>query len=1401
MVEFEFDTGIDILTIVYDRKVNRQTGEIKTFFKPDFLVDDSEDYMGRGHWFYALYNRDTGFWMTNEHQAIKYIDRITRAAADKYREGHPYEEVIPLRLAKSSTKLIDDWHHYCQKQRSDGWHQLDSELVFANEDVTKEKYCTHKMEYSLEPGECPAWRELLNTLYGEGSSETHKIEYLIGSAITGESKHIQKCYVFYGDKGTGKSTIMKIMQEVLFPGHCSAADTKELTSGNTQFPYDSIKDNKLLSIEHDAKLDKIVENHRLNSVISHEKVSVPEKYKTAYQVAFHTTLVLGSNNLVKITDSKSGLLRRLIDISPTGNHIPRKRYDELLNQIRFEAGAIAYHCKEVFEANPHAYDEYVPMSMIAGTNHVFDYIDEDYLEYFKQHDAFTLSDIYRRYLDYCEKTNILHPYTRLSLKEELKTYFREYKPRMRMQDGSFPRDVYIGFKDEMVDYSRQMTKITVASDEKKDNDWLDLKEQESLFDIFFADCKAQLANPNTEKPTTAWANVTTKLCDIPTSKIHYVQTPPEFIHIDLDYKDKNGNKDPARNIEEARKYKPTYAELSKGGGLHLTYLYLGDASDLELRINDSTEVKVSVGNSSLRRKLTKCNNVPIASISSGLPLKKEVTKGGKVVKWDGVTNSIHLRRLILGALKKQYGAKATATSISLIKSALDDAYERGISYDVSDLSGRIYTFAVNSQHQSQECTKLVDQMHFKSKDNEGDDPEETVIYEGSVAGYFNDERYVFFDVEVYPNLFMICWKYYGDPEVHVEINPTPEFIEWLGHHKLIGYNNRRYDNHMCIRWAELYGEENANFKLYLYSKKIINAKKGTETDAYTSLGWGWSYADIFDIIAEKKGLKWWEYKLKDKAIQHKEVEFDWDQPVPEEKWQVVAEYCKNDVRATEAVYEANLGDYHAREVLSDISDGGVNQTTNSHTTRFVFGKDKKPQRYFRYRNLAEPVTAIDDEMRVFLGLGDEPTFVGRDGRVSWLPYFPGYHTEWRTKVVKHSDGTQTEVRTKHSIYRGVEVGEGGFVYGNPGMYGYTVTLDVRSMHPNSMLSEYLFGKYTERVRILVNARAAIKHGDLEEAKRLLGPKAEKYLVDKKSAKKLDKALKIAINSIYGLTAAGFENPFRDPRNVDNIVAKRGALFMVDLKYEVEERGFNVVHIKTDSIKIENPSDEILQFCKDFARKYGYEFEIEHIFEKICLVNDAVYVAKCANNDPETPGEWTATGKQFQVPYVFKTLFSHEEVTFDDLCEIKNVSTALYLDFNEGLAEGEHNYSFVGKIGQFCPIKPGRGGGVLLRKTDNGFAAAVGSKGYLWMESYAVESHCKQDDIDMTYYEEMAETAKEDISKFGSFEWFVDGETNEEPTDRIIMTPPSIDTFMNLPVSDEEEVPFEESVPVGSGVIF
>lgn len=233
-----------------------------------------------------------------------------------------------------------------------------------------------------------------------------------------------------------------------------------------------------------------------------------------------------------------------------------------------------------------------------------------------------------------------------------------------------------------------------------------------------------------------------------------------------------------------------------------------------------------------------------------------------------------------------------------------------------------------------------------------------------------------------------------------------------------------------------------------------------------------------------------------------------------------------------------------------------------------------------------------------------------------------------------------------------------------------------------------------------------------------------------------------------MTSANFQNPFRDIRNKNNIVALRGALFMRTLQDEVQAKGYTVAHIKTDSIKIPDATPEIIEFVMEFGKKYGYEFEHEATYDRMCLVNDAVYIAKYQD------GSWTATGTQFQVPYVFKTLFSKEPIEFDDMCETKSVTTALYLDMNENLPEDEHNHIFIGKVGRFCPIKPGCGGGVLQREKDGKFYAATGSKGYRWLESEMVAEMNKQDDIDHGYYKALVDGAVETISKFGDFEWFV-----------------------------------------------
>ena len=364
-----------------------------------------------------------------------------------------------------------------------------------------------------------------------------------------------------------------------------------------------------------------------------------------------------------------------------------------------------------------------------------------------------------------------------------------------------------------------------------------------------------------------------------------------------------------------------------------------------------------------------------------------------------------------------------------------------------------------------------------------------------------------------------------------------------------------------------------------------------------------------------------------------------------------------------------------------------------------------------------------------------------------------------------------------NIFRGTDVGKGGYVYAEPGMYGNVALLDVASMHPHSAINLNAFGEYTQNFKDLVDARIAIKKKDFDTAKSMFGGKLAPYLTDEASAKALSQALKIAINSVYGLTSANFENPFRDVRNKNNIVALRGALFMRTLQDEVQKRGFKVAHIKTDSIKIPDATPEIIQFVMDFAKDYGYEFEHEATYDRMCLVNDAVYIAKYKD------GTWTATGTQFQIPYVFKKLFTKEDLVFEDLCETKSVTSALYLDMNEGLPdvtsqekeltkllknpgnedsinnlkaeiEQGHNYIFVGKVGRFCPIKPGCGGGLLCREKDGKFYSATGAKGYRWLESEMVFELNKLDDIDESHFKALADAAIDTIKKYGDYEWFV-----------------------------------------------
>jgi hypothetical protein len=115
-----------------------------------------------------------------------------------------------------------------------------------------------------------------------------------------------------------------------------------------------------------------------------------------------------------------------------------------------------------------------------------------------------------------------------------------------------------------------------------------------------------------------------------------------------------------------------------------------------------------------------------------------------------------------------------------------------------------------------------------------------------------------------------------------------------------------------------------------------------------------------------------------------------------------------------------------------------------------------------------------------------------------------------------------------------------------------------------------------------------------------------------------------------------------------------------------------------------------------------------------------------------------------------------------MCETKQVTSSIYLDMNEGLPTDEHEYKFIGRVGQFCPIKEGAGGGILCREAvdkegNTKYDSVVGTKGFRWLESEMVKQLGKESDIDISYYNKLVDAAVDTISQYGDFEWFISDE--------------------------------------------
>ena len=1232
---------------------------------PDFIFGDAKDLVVKGSKFYAYWNGS--FWDTKQKNLFYDIDSLLWRRARELEDGHPGLRIDVKEIRKASAgkfRLFADFCKACEASDI----SFNQKVLFADHKMQRRDYATTQLTYSPQEGEAVAFKELIGTLYLP--KELDKILWFMGALFTNKMYKIEKFMYLYGSKGSGKGTVLKIFR-MLFEDYCGTIDLKLLTSAD-QFATGQIQEVPLL-IDEDTDISHIYNDTPLLKLTSHETISVNKKFKEPYDVKFIGLLITASNQRYKVRNVDSGITRRAIVVNPSGQKVSHTRYNQLMSQIKYELPYIAHMAISRFEElGFDYYDDYFDVDMAEQTDHIFDFIRSNAIH---MQNGITLKQISELYREYLEDMGWKTDGYKATIKREALRYFDTMLKDSHV-DGTRVNNYFKGFRWNIA-FPEGVVGTTKADDTVVPDNWLEFDHHNEVFNKLAADYPAQAALRN-GNPSEKWDNVVTKLSDIQTNKLHWVKVPLNHVILDFDLKDENGKKNLELNKEAASKFPPTYAEVSKSGqGIHLHYIYDGNVNELDNLVEKNIEIKVYRGKSSLRRIDKASNNLQLSHISSGLPLKEKKDRE----MYDQIKEITYTEKTLRNFVKRQLGMiegkepshPNTKPTIDFIAHEIQKAADMGLEYDITDLRHAVFMRAIRSTNNKDYCLAVFQQIPWSTmRDDEG----KTEAKLTNFTKIYPKEELVFFDIEVYPNLFVVVWKKYHEDEFIRWINPTPDQIEYLMTFPLVGFNNRRYDNH--ILYARLLGSN--NMELFTQSHRIINeknAKSGMYAAAYEL-----SYTDIYEYSQKKQSLKRWEVDL---GIKHVEMEIPWDKPVPDELIDTVVEYCVNDVDATEKLFDAIYADYVAREILATIAKGSMNATNNQLTAKFIFGDDPRPQDKFNYVHLNK--------------------------------LFPGY-----------------EYRFGKSTYRGFETGEGGFVYAEPGVYENIALEDVESMHPNSLVNMNYFGPYTQRYADLLKVRVLLKHNKIDEVKQMFDGVLAPFLDNPEYLKPLVTALKIVINSVYGMTSAKFDNKFKHPDNIDNIVAKRGALFMVDLKFAVEEQGYKVCHIKTDSVKVPNADEKIIKFIEDFGARpeYNYKFVHEHTYKRMALINNAVYIAQLEDDS------WSPVGAEYANTYLLKRVWTKEELVDRDFFITKQSKGHIYL--------GDE---FVGKVGSIYASKSGAE--CMWTEDDENFKSVTGTKGYLFKQTDQFDI----EDVDFAYYDKVAIDGLKKIMKVGDITKIVD----------------------------------------------
>ena len=206
--------------------------------------------------------------------------------------------------------------------------------------TTPRFFTTAALDFDFDPAApCPErWRGFLLDLWPDDIESINCLQEWMGYLLTPDTRQ-QKILLLIGPKRSGKSTICRIIRELIGAGNEVGPTLTSLAGAFGLQPLVG----KSVAIIHDARLggrsDKAVIAERLLSISGEDALTIDRKYAEAVTYKLPTRLMVISNELPRLTDASGALASRFITLSIRPSFIG-KEDQELFSKLKSDLPGI-----------------------------------------------------------------------------------------------------------------------------------------------------------------------------------------------------------------------------------------------------------------------------------------------------------------------------------------------------------------------------------------------------------------------------------------------------------------------------------------------------------------------------------------------------------------------------------------------------------------------------------------------------------------------------------------------------------------------------------------------------------------------------------------------------------------------------------------------------------------------------------------------------------------------------------------------------------------------------------------------------------------------------------------------------------------------------------------------------